>query len=228
MQLGLKPSERLKAHHQRLKRDLHRNTGQGVLGSLIELVSPIAGLGAIRAFIKVQKANKRIDVVKDREDNLKDEWDEAREGLKTVESGLKKQLKEENDWTDGLEKEVEKLKAELAAKENLDKDAIIAEYKTSSEYDMVVAHVGVPDVRRAWIVAKRHVKTVPGATWQSFIQEFLAAKTAIEEGRGIQSLSTVRIPVSSRSFPSMQSCLGNARVINYFSVICLFWIIFDL
>lgn len=110
--------------------------------------------------------------------------DEALEGFKTVESGLNRQLKEERFWADGLAKEVEKLKSDLATKENLSKKAIIVDYKESDEYDMGFTQAGAPDVQRAWVVAERHVKTDPGVNWESFIQEFLAAKAVIEQGKG--------------------------------------------
>ncbi|KAL8145178.1 hypothetical protein AgCh_003399 [Apium graveolens] len=97
---------------------------------------------------------------------------------------VNEKLKDSETRAEGLAKEVERLKAELAAKENLNKEAIIAEFKASDVYDFEVAQAGVPEVRRSWVVAERHIKTDPLASWESFIQEFLAVKAAVEQGQG--------------------------------------------
>ncbi|XP_074349307.1 uncharacterized protein LOC141689046 [Apium graveolens] len=89
----------------------------GQVGSSISICSDIA-------FIEVREANNRTRAEKIRADGLKDELDEAREGFKTVESGLNEQLNDEKAQTDGLAKEVEKLKVDLATKEDLNKEAI--------------------------------------------------------------------------------------------------------
>ena len=62
---------------------------------------------------------------------------------------MNEKLKESEDRAEGLAKEVERLKAELAAKENLNKEATIVEFKASDVYDFEVAQVGVPEVRRS-------------------------------------------------------------------------------
>ncbi|XP_074377058.1 uncharacterized protein LOC141718578 [Apium graveolens] len=103
------------------------------------------------AFNELREANKRTDSEKERAANLKDELDEAREGFKIVKSGLNRKLREEKYRADDLVKEVKNLKAELATKENLNKEATIAEFKESEEYDMGVAQTGAPDVQKAWV-----------------------------------------------------------------------------
>ncbi|XP_074332865.1 uncharacterized protein LOC141670774 [Apium graveolens] len=157
---------------------LKRVTGQwGQLGSAISICSDVT-------FAKIREANNRTNIEKLRADGLKGELEEARENFRTVESGLNEKLKEEKDRAEGLTKEVERLKAELAANEDLKKEAIIAEFKASDVYDFEVAQVGVHEVRRAWLVAERHIKSDPLTNWDSFIQEFFATKSAIEEGKG--------------------------------------------
>ncbi|KAL8127329.1 hypothetical protein AgCh_014300 [Apium graveolens] len=147
------------------------------LGSAISICSDVA-------FTELKEANNRTKAEKILSDSLRGELEEAREGFRVVESGLNEKLKDSETRAEGLAKEVERLKAELAAKENLNKEAIIAEFKASDVYDFEVAQAGVPEVRRSWVVAERHIKTDPLASWESFIQEFLAAKDVVEQGQG--------------------------------------------
>ncbi|KAL8105661.1 hypothetical protein AgCh_029458 [Apium graveolens] len=147
------------------------------LGSAISICSDVA-------FTELKEANNRTKAEKIFSDSLRGELEEAREGFRVVESGLNEKLKDSETRAEGLAKEVERLKAELAAKENLNKEAIIAEFKASDVYDFKVAQAGVPEVRRSWVVAERHIKTDPLASWESFIQEFLATKAEVEQGQG--------------------------------------------
>ncbi|XP_074325967.1 uncharacterized protein LOC141677627 [Apium graveolens] len=157
---------------------LKRVTGQwGQLGSAISICSDVA-------FTELKEANNRTKAEKILSDSLRGELEEAREGFRVVETGLNEKLKDSEIRAEGLAQEVERLKAELAAKENLNKEAIIADFKASDVYDFEVAQAGVPEVRRSWVVAERHIKTDPFASWESFIQEFLAAKAAVEQGQG--------------------------------------------
>ncbi|XP_074375026.1 uncharacterized protein LOC141716736 [Apium graveolens] len=157
---------------------LKRVTGQwGQLGSAISICSDVA-------YTEVREANNRTNTEKIRADTLQGELEEAREGFRVVESGLNDKLKDSENRAEGLSREVERLKAELAAKENLNKKAIIAEFKASDVYDFGVAQAGVPEVRRSWVVAERHIKTDLLVSWESFIQEFLAAKAVVEQGQG--------------------------------------------
>ncbi|XP_074375166.1 uncharacterized protein LOC141716906 [Apium graveolens] len=157
---------------------LKRVTGQwGQLGSALSICSDVA-------FTELKEANNQTKAEKILSNSLRGELEEAREGFRVVESGLNEKLKDSETRAEGLAKEVERLKAELAAKENLNKEAIIAEFKASDVYDLEVAQAGVPEVRRSWVVAERHIKTYPLASWESFIQEFLAAKAAVEQGQG--------------------------------------------
>ncbi|KAL8126339.1 hypothetical protein AgCh_013581 [Apium graveolens] len=157
---------------------LKKVTGHwGQLGGVIAEVSDIA-------FNEIREGNKRIESEQARVTHLKDKLDEARESFRTVESELKEQVKSEKDRANKLEKDLEEVRVELAAKDDLDKEAIIAEFKKSKEYDMAIATAGAPDVPRAWVIAERHVKTDPTAHWGSFVHEFLAAKAAIEHRKG--------------------------------------------
>lgn len=37
---------------------------------------------------------------------------------------------------------------------------------------------------RCWFVSEKHIKMDPYASWDSFIDEFVVAKKAIEDGKG--------------------------------------------
>ncbi|KAK1365436.1 hypothetical protein POM88_040997 [Heracleum sosnowskyi] len=64
------------------------------------------------------------------------------------------------------------------------REAVIAEFKGGPEYDQDVADAAAPEILRAWLVSERHVKTDLKANWDSFVVEFLAAKLALEQGKG--------------------------------------------
>lgn len=90
---------------------------------------------------------------------------------------------EEAEKESGLLKaEIEELMRRLGEKK--DDAAIIAEFKKFSEYDEAMATAGAPEVQRCWVIAERHVKTDPYASRGTFIEEFVAAKKAIEDGKG--------------------------------------------
>lgn len=65
-----------------------------------------------------------------------------------------------------------------------DEAAIIAEFKKSPAYDEAIAKARAPKVLRCWLVAEKHIKTDPYASWDTFIVEFVAAKKAIEDVKG--------------------------------------------
>lgn len=75
----------------------------------------------------------------------------------------------------GLQKQVDEQK---------DKETIINEFKNLKDHDLALANAGAPKIKRCWIIAEKHIKTNPKANWASFIEEFLATKIAIEEGKG--------------------------------------------
>lgn len=75
----------------------------------------------------------------------------------------------------GLQKKIEEQKVE---------ESVINDFKKSKEYDLALANAGAPEIQRCWIIAEKHIKTNPLANWASFIDEFLTAKKAIEEGKG--------------------------------------------
>ncbi|KAK1356513.1 hypothetical protein POM88_022186 [Heracleum sosnowskyi] len=80
--------------------------------------------------------------------------------------------------------DLDEVNRQLVVENAKTRDAIITEFKGGPEYDQDVADAAAPEIQRAWIVAERHVKTDPNANWDSFVGEFLAAKLAIEEGKG--------------------------------------------
>lgn len=99
-------------------------------------------------------------------------------------SRLQNQLKKEKDYA---EKESGDLRAELATVEQLaekDKEEIIAKFKQFAAYDQTIADVGAPEIERCWIVAEKHIKTIPEANWFSFVDKFLNSRDNIEKGLG--------------------------------------------
>lgn len=145
------------------------------------------------AFEDMKKAN---NIIMDKDSRIS----ELEQQMATVESSrdakepeLKKRLELEKEGekvrADNVEKESENLKAEVAQlKEQLvEQDKIgvdvIAKYKASETYQEI-ANVEAPEVLRCWLIAERHIKTDPLASWDSFIEEFLAVKDKIEKGLG--------------------------------------------
>lgn len=117
------------------------------------------------------------------------------------ETKLKSELYAERTWAENAEKALEELRKEieeLKIKNAADEASVIAKFKESPAYDEAIANAGPPEVRRCWIVAERHIKTDPYASWETFIDEFVAAKKAIEYDKGIRSPLMARVPASFR------------------------------
>lgn len=81
-----------------------------------------------------------------------------------------------------LEAEVQDLKKELVS--HRAEYIIIAEFKESEEYDQALVNAAAPEIQRCWVITERHIKTDPNAFWGSFVDEFVPAKKAIEDGKG--------------------------------------------
>ena len=105
----------------------------------------------------------------EKEKSLKDGLDAERARADSAENAL-----------EGLKREMEELKRSNAENEA----AAIARFKKSPEYDQAMANAGAPEVLRCWLVAERHIKTDPYASWDTFIDNFVAAKKAVEDGEG--------------------------------------------
>ena len=120
--------------------------------------------------------------------------------LESVLSGLKKsQAEEKADWTNALktltdraenaEMESGSLRTKVAElekrlSEQKSEVQVIEDYKKSEEYDFALASAGIPEIQRTWIISEKLIKTDPFADWASFTQAFVAAKKAIEDGKG--------------------------------------------
>lgn len=134
--------------------------------------------------IRTAKAEK-----KKAENRVKDlETDELAELKKTFaakESGLKSEKARADNAEQSvsrLEAENDKLKKELENRRA--EDVVIEEFKKSEEYDSALANAAAPEIQRCWIIAEKHIKTDPNALWGSFVDEFVAAKKALEDGLG--------------------------------------------
>lgn len=119
---------------------------------------------------------------------LEAELSELKSSFEQKESGLKSTLAAETSRAEKAEKNSEDLQKEVDLLKNklaeTSKDVVISEFKNSAEYDLALANAGAPEIQRCWIIAEKHIKTDPNANWGSFIDEFLAAKKDIEEGKG--------------------------------------------
>lgn len=82
----------------------------------------------------------------------------------------------------GFEAEIQKLRKEIEGRRA--EDVVIAEFKESEEHDQGLSNAAAPEIQWCWIIAEKHVKTDPNAFWGSFVEEFVAAKKAIEDGKG--------------------------------------------
>lgn len=130
---------------------------------------------------KRQRERERVKELETKLSELKSSFEKKESGLKSSLEGETARADKAEKSAEDLKKEVELLKNKLAES---DKDVVISEFKNSAEYDLAHANAGAPEVQRCWIIAERHIKTDPNANWGSFIYEFIAAKKAIEEGKG--------------------------------------------
>ncbi|KAK1356542.1 hypothetical protein POM88_039978 [Heracleum sosnowskyi] len=97
-------------------------------------------------------------------------------------SGLRIDLNKEVARNADLEKKLKEAEEKLAAvKPEAD---IIKEFQGTDAYLQAVADAGAPEVLRSWKVAETLIKTNPEATWEIFVEAFLAAKDAIDRGEG--------------------------------------------
>ncbi|XP_074332852.1 uncharacterized protein LOC141670763 isoform X2 [Apium graveolens] len=146
--------------------------------------------GAISiTFEDLKRANAEIKEKEDHVNELISELGELKTQYTTKESSMQIKLKEEGDRADKAEKESTDLRSELFVLkkklyEEKHEEAIIAEFKKSSEYGRAIADDVALDILRSWIVAEKDIKTNVNANSDSFVEEFLAAKTAIEQGKG--------------------------------------------
>ncbi|KAK1375800.1 hypothetical protein POM88_031993 [Heracleum sosnowskyi] len=95
-------------------------------------------------------------------------------------SGLKVKVADAEKESGALKKENEDLNLEILQS----KEDIIAEFKKSSAYDQALADVSAPEVYQTFVVAEKHLKTDPNASWESFIDHFVADKKGVEDGLG--------------------------------------------
>lgn len=112
--------------------------------------------------------------------------------LRSLKSLLKRKESEllaERTRVENAEKELNSLRLDVVGlqkhiDEHKDEETVINEFKNSKDYDLALANAGAPEIERCWIIAEKYIKTDPMATCPSFIDKFLAAEKAIEEGKG--------------------------------------------
>ncbi|KAK1360534.1 hypothetical protein POM88_045008 [Heracleum sosnowskyi] len=80
--------------------------------------------------------------------------------------------------------DLDEVNKQLVLENAKSREAVISDFKGGPEYDQDVADAAAPEILRASLVSERHVKTDPNANWDSFVGEFLAAKLALEQGKG--------------------------------------------
>ncbi|KAK1353758.1 hypothetical protein POM88_052123 [Heracleum sosnowskyi] len=95
-------------------------------------------------------------------------------------ANLKAQVRSATEESGAMKDKYDDLQAEL----NKSKEEIIAEFQESAAYDQAIADAGAPEIFRTFVVAEKHLKTDPGACWETFIDRFVAAKKDIEDGLG--------------------------------------------
>lgn len=158
-----------------------------VIPGLFQVGGLISGAVDI-AYRDIRNGKTEKKKVECRVKDLEIDLSELKGSIEKKDSGFKSDLEAETARENNVEQEagelrkkVEGLRKKLAEQ---DKDAIISEFKSSKEYDQALANAGAPEIERCWIIAEKHIKIDPKANWASFIDEFIDAKTTIEEGKG--------------------------------------------
>lgn len=54
----------------------------------------------------------------------------------------------------------------------------------SKDYDEDIVNAGALEIQRCWLIAERKIKTDPYASWDTFVDAFVASKKAVEDGKG--------------------------------------------
>lgn len=153
--------------------------GSFQLGGLFSGAVDIAynDLKAVKS--KKRKTDTQIAELNTKLTELKSTHAEQESELKSDLQAARTQDDEAEKESGDLKREVEEQKKKLSDRK--DEATIIVEFKMSPEYDEAIANVGAPEIQRCWLIAERHIKTDPYASWASFVNEFIATKISIEE-----------------------------------------------
>lgn len=135
------------------------------------------------ALSSAAEKDKEIAELKQQLDELKVRTDARIEKFK----GGVKQAAEERDAAKAkvadYKAEVKRLRDELKAKKT--EEQVIADFRGSEAYDDDLAAVASKKIHRCWVISEKMIKTAPEtATWENFIEEYLAAEDALARGEG--------------------------------------------
>ncbi|KAK1376298.1 hypothetical protein POM88_032491 [Heracleum sosnowskyi] len=144
--------------------------------------------GAATVFVnELESLNCELKKKEDRNQSLENElsslkttYDSKLSDLDSEVSMLRAQVKKAMEEFGALKEKNDELQLKL----NKSQEDIIAEFQKSSAYDQTIADAGAPEIYRMFVVAEKHLKTDPQASWESFIDHFVSAKKDIEDGLG--------------------------------------------